>query len=112
MIHFFVSINERQKNTISQQIIKVTEDACIFGEIYEATTEGIFGNRDVKVYVGKGDDKWNYLKEGLYDEISLMSELGLKYIRFIIQTEEPDDPPQPIQPAGQTAFDVMMEHAR
>jgi len=58
----------------------VAEDACIFGEIYEAITEGIFDNRDVKVYVEKGDGKWNYLKEGLYDEISLMSELGLKYI--------------------------------
>jgi len=112
MIHFFVSVNEGQKNIIGQQIIKVAEDACIFGEIYEATTEGIFGNRDVKVYVGKGDGKWNYLKEGLYDEISLMSELGLKFIRFIVQTEEPDDPPQQTQPAGQTAFDIMMEQAR
>ena len=70
----------------------MAEDACIFGEIYEAITEGIFDNRDVKVYVEKGDGKWNYLKEGLYDEISLMSELGLKYIRFIVQTEKPDDP--------------------
>jgi len=41
-----------------------------------------------------------------------MSELGLKYIRFIVQTEEPDDPPQPTQPAGQTAFDIMMEYVR
>jgi len=57
MIHFFVSINKGKKNIISQQIIKVAEGICIFGEIYEATTEGIFGNRDVKVYIGKGDSK-------------------------------------------------------
>ncbi|CAG8632967.1 13973_t:CDS:1, partial [Funneliformis mosseae] len=73
-------VNEGQKNIIGQQIIKVAESICIFGEIYEATIEGIFGNWDVKVYVGKSDDKWNYLKEGFYDEISLMLELGLKYI--------------------------------
>jgi len=57
MIHFFVSINEGKKNIISQQIIKITKDAYIFGEIYEATTEGIFDNWDVKVYIEKGDGK-------------------------------------------------------
>ncbi|CAG8615615.1 6708_t:CDS:2 [Funneliformis mosseae] len=65
MIHFFVNVNEGQKNIIGQQIIKVAED--------------------------------NYLKEGLYDKISLILELELKYIQFIKQTKEPDDPPQLIQ---------------
>ena len=41
-----------------------------------------------------------------------MSELELKYIRFIVQTEELNNLPQPTQPAGQTAFDIMMERAR
>ena len=84
MIHFFVSVNEGQKNIISQQIIKVAEGIYIFDEIYKATTKDIFNNWNVKVYIRKGDSKWNYLKEELYDEISLMSELRLKYIRFIV----------------------------
>src|SRR5436190_16879750 len=108
MVHFFVSVNEGQKNIINQQIIKVNENICIFDEIYEAITEGIF-DKDVKVYVGKGDGKWNYLKEGLYDEISLMSELGLKYIRFVIQNEEIQEVPQQVE---QNIFDIMMEHSR
>ena|SRR2546421_537721 len=86
MMHFFVSVNEGQKNIISQQIIRVAEDMYTFSEIYEAITEGIFGEYNVKVYVGKGDDKWSYLREGLHDNISLMQELELKYIRFIVQT--------------------------
>ncbi|RIA90741.1 hypothetical protein C1645_737633 [Glomus cerebriforme] len=88
MAHFFVSINKGQKNIIGQQIIKVTKNIHIFNKIYEAVTEGVFGERDVKVYVGKGHDKWNYLREELHDNISLMSELELKYIRFVLQTEE------------------------
>ena len=75
MVHFFVNVNEGQKNIFGQQIIKVAEDTYTFYEIYDAVTEGIFGERDVKVYVGKGDDKWNYLRKGLHDDISLMSEL-------------------------------------
>lgn len=61
---------------------------CTFGEIYEAITEGVFGVCNVRVYVGKGNGKQNNLREGLYDDITLMSELELKYIRFIVHTEE------------------------
>ncbi|CAI2198061.1 4296_t:CDS:2, partial [Funneliformis geosporum] len=32
-------VNEGQKNIISQQIIKVAENACIFSKIYEATSK-------------------------------------------------------------------------
>ena len=58
MAHFFVCVYEGQKNIIGQQIIKVAEGTCTFGEIYEAVTEGIFGERDVKVYAGKEASKW------------------------------------------------------
>ena len=111
MAHFFVCVYEGQKNIIGQQIIKVAEGTCTFGEIYEAVTEGIFGHFgecSVKVYVSKGDGKWNYLREGLHDNISLMSELELKYIRFIIQTEE-NNTVQQTQQRGRNAFDMMME---
>src|SRR5438270_13443409 len=105
MMHFFVSVNEGQKNIISQQVIKVAKNTCTFSEIYEAITEGIFGERDVKVYVGKGDDKWNYLREGLHDNISLMPELELKFIRFIVQTEENNQ--QKSQQFERNVFDIM-----
>ncbi|CAG8546439.1 12270_t:CDS:1, partial [Rhizophagus irregularis] len=36
----------------------------------------------------KIDNKWIYVEEKLYDELSLMLELELKHIRFIIQPEE------------------------
>ncbi|PKY35439.1 hypothetical protein RhiirB3_456242 [Rhizophagus irregularis] len=78
MVHFFVSVDEGQKNIISQQVIKIVEEICTFSEIYEAITEGVFGVCNVRVYVGKEDGKWNNLREGLYDDISLMSELELK----------------------------------
>ena len=88
MVHFFVSVNEGQKNIFGQQIIKVTEDTYTFYEIYDAVTEGIFGERDVKVYVSKRDNKWNFFREGLRNNLSLISKLKLKYIRFVVQTEE------------------------
>ncbi|RIA83659.1 hypothetical protein C1645_833474 [Glomus cerebriforme] len=48
MAHFFVSINEGQKIIIGQQIIKVVKNTHTFNEIYEAVTEGVFGESDVK----------------------------------------------------------------
>ncbi|PKK57548.1 hypothetical protein RhiirC2_797827 [Rhizophagus irregularis] len=36
----------------------------------------------------KIDNKWIYVEERLYDELSLILELELKHIRFIIQPEE------------------------
>jgi len=112
MAHFFVSVNEGQKNIIGQQIIKVAENTHTFNEIYEAVTEGVFGERDVKVYVGKGHDKWNYLREGLHDNISLMSELELKYIRFVLQTEERNTVQRETQELERNAFDIMIEYSR
>jgi hypothetical protein len=112
MVHFFVSVNEEQKNIIGQQIIKVAEDTCTFHEIYGAITEGIFGERDVKVYVSKGDDKWNFLREGLRDDLSLMSELKLKYIRFVVQTEERNTMQRESQQFERNAFDIMIEYSR
>jgi hypothetical protein len=46
----------------------------------------------------------------LYDDISLMSELELKYIRFIIYTEE-NNVVQQNQQFERNAFDIMMEHS-
>ena len=88
MPHFFVSVDEAQKNIISQKIIKVESNTTTFNEIYEAITKDLFYRQNVQVYVGKIDNKWIYVEEGLRDELSLMSELGLKYIRFIIKPEE------------------------
>ena len=110
MVHFFVSVNEGQKNIISQQVIKV-EDTCTFNEIYEAITEGVFGICNVKVYVSKEDGKWNYLREGLHDNVTLMSELELKYVRFVVQTEE-NNTTQQNQQFERNAFNIMMEHSR
>lgn len=110
-MHFFVSVDEGQKNVISQQIIKVTEDTHTFSDIYEAITEGIFGEHDVKVYAGKGDGKWNYLREGLHDNISLMLELDLKYIRFNVQTEK-NNANQQTQQFERNALNVIMENSR
>ncbi|CAB4496012.1 unnamed protein product [Rhizophagus irregularis] len=110
MVHFFVSVDEGQKNIISQQVIKIVEEICTFSEIYEAITEGVFGVCNVRVYVGKEDGKWNNLREGLYDDISLMSELELKYIRFIVHTEE-NNIVQQNQQFERNAFDIMMEHS-
>jgi hypothetical protein len=66
--------------------------------------------------VGKIDNKWIYVEEGLYDEISLMSELELKHIRFVIQPEEDNGESssrnQEIQQNQTNIFDTMMKRAR
>ncbi len=115
MPHFFVSVNEGQKNIISQKIIRIDSNTDTFKEVYDAITKDLFSMRDVHVYVGKIDNKWIYVEEGLYDELSLMSELELKYIRFIIQPEEDNGESssrnQRIQQNQINIFDTMMERA-
>ncbi|UZO24416.1 uncharacterized protein OCT59_016718 [Rhizophagus irregularis] len=68
------------------------------------------------VYVGKIDNKWIYVEEGLYDELSLMLELESKHIRFIIQPEEDNGESssrnQVVQQNKINIFDTMMERAR
>src|ERR1043166_6251852 len=88
MSHFFVSIDKGQKNIISPKIVKIDSDTNTFREVYDAITKDLFSVENVYVYVGKIDNKWFYVEEGLNDELSLMSELELKYIRFVIQPEE------------------------
>ncbi|CAB4481109.1 unnamed protein product [Rhizophagus irregularis] len=83
MVHFFVSVDEGQKNIISQQVIKIVEEICTFSEIYEAITEGVFGVCNVRVYVGKEDGKWNNLREGFTTKSTI----------------------------ERNAFDIMMEHS-
>jgi hypothetical protein len=85
--HIFLLVLS-QKNNISQKIIKVDSNTTTFNEIYEAITKDLFYRQNVQVYVGKIDNKWIYVEEGLRDELFLMSELELKYIRFIIKSEE------------------------
>src|SRR2546421_3584379 len=116
MSHFFVSIDKGQKNIISQKIVKIDSDTNTFREMYDAITKDLFFVENVYVYVGKIDNKWFYVEEGLNDELSLMSELELKYIRFIIQPEE--DTGESITRSRETQqnqtniFNTMMERAR
>src|ERR1044071_5828626 len=92
MPHFFVSVDEGQKNIISQKVVKIDSNTnTTFREVYDAITKDLFSIRDVHVYIGKIDNKWVYVEEGLHDKLSLMLELELKYIRFIIQPEEDTD---------------------
>ena len=80
-MHFFVSVNDGQQNIFGQQIIKVIEDTSTFCEIYDVVTESIFGERDVKVYVGR-DDKWNYLR-GSDEMLLLLVEHQLRQNRTL-----------------------------
>jgi len=57
MPHFFVSVDEGQKNIIAQKIVKVDSNTTIFNEIYEAITKDLFYRQNVHVYVGKIDNK-------------------------------------------------------
>ncbi|PKY33751.1 hypothetical protein RhiirB3_395051, partial [Rhizophagus irregularis] len=88
MPHFFVNINEDQKNIIEQKIVKVDSDTTTFNEIYEAIAKDMFYRRNIQVYIGKIDNKWVFVEEGLRDELSLMLELELKHIKFIVQPKE------------------------
>ncbi|PKC03990.1 hypothetical protein RhiirA5_422915 [Rhizophagus irregularis] len=113
MSHFFVSVNEGQKNIIEQKIVKTDPDITTFNEIYEAITRDMFYGRNVQVYVGKIDNKWVRVEEGLRDELSLMSELELKHIKFIVQPEEHTGfTDQSIQQNEPNTFNRMMERAR
>lgn len=84
MPHYFVSVNEGQKNIIEQKIVKVDSDITTFNEVYEAVAKDMFYGRNVQVYVGNIDKKWVCVEEGLHDELSLMLELELKHIKFIV----------------------------
>ena len=42
MPHFFVSIDEGQKNIINQKIVKVDSNTTTFNKIYEAITKDLF----------------------------------------------------------------------
>ncbi|CAG8759393.1 10233_t:CDS:1, partial [Rhizophagus irregularis] len=77
-----------QKNIIEQKIVKVDSDTTTFNEIYEAIAKDMFYRRNIQVYIGKIDNKWVFVEEGLRDELSLMLELELKYIKFIVQPKE------------------------
>ncbi|PKK56878.1 hypothetical protein RhiirC2_799123 [Rhizophagus irregularis] len=71
---FFVSVDKCQKNIISQKIVRIDSNTNTFKEVYDAITKDLFSTRNVHVYVGKIDNKWIYIEEGLYDELSLMNQ--------------------------------------
>jgi len=92
MPHFVVHDVEERKVLISSRIVKDTSlfskmQTLTFNDLFENLVQPEFWLRDVHIFVGKGDSKWNFVQDGLQDELSLLTMLGFTHIKFVIQPD-------------------------
>src|SRR5436190_415098 len=87
MPYFVVHVEEEHKVLISSRVIKdsflsLNNQTPTFSDLFENLTQPEFWFCKVHVFVGKGDSKWNFIQEGLQDELSLLITLGFTHIKF------------------------------
>ena len=90
MSHFVVHVEEECKFLISFRIVKDTfllskKQTLTFNDLFENLVQPEFWLCDVHIFVGKGNSKWNFVQDGLQDELSLLTTLGFTHIKFVIQ---------------------------
>ena len=93
MPHFVVQVEEERKVLISSRIVKDTsfsleKQTLTFNDLFKNLVQPVFRFREVHVFVEKGDSKWNFVQDGLQDELSLLTTLGFTHIKFVIQPED------------------------
>ncbi|CAG8628374.1 6720_t:CDS:2, partial [Funneliformis caledonium] len=70
-----IQVKEERKVLISSRIVKDTslsleKQTLTFNDLYKNLIQPVFRFREVHVFVGKGDLKWNFVQDGLQDELT------------------------------------------
>ena len=92
MTYFVVHVEEKHKVLISPRVVKDSylsskNQTSSFNDLFENLVQPEFWLREVYVFAGNGDSKWNLVQDGLQDELSLLTTLGFTHIKFVIQPE-------------------------
>ena len=117
MPYFVVYVEEERKVLISSRVVKDSsllskKQILTFNDLFENLVQPEFWLREVHVFVGNGDSKWNFVQAGLQDELSLLTTLGFTHIKFVIQPEDISQRLQNTNKISKTnAFTILMENA-
>ncbi|CAG8562426.1 5820_t:CDS:2 [Funneliformis caledonium] len=88
MPHFVIQVEEERKVLISFRIVKDTslsleKQTLTFNDFFKNLIQPVFRFREVHVFVGKGDSKWNFVQDDLQNELSLLITLGFTHINGV-----------------------------
>ncbi|GES78591.1 hypothetical protein GLOIN_2v1791831 [Rhizophagus clarus] len=87
MPYFIVYVEEEHKILISSRVVKESSfpsnnQSPTFNDLYEYLVQPELYLHEVHVFVGKGDSKWNFVQDGLQDELNLFTTLKLDQFKI------------------------------